>query len=71
MVILPLFFGLEGQTSYYVEDKPWSPHSPLLEIEASDHGHIHCLLLTTRADFLLCRGQAMATSQATTGNGGK
>ena len=63
MVVLPLFFWLEGQASYHVEDKPWPPHSSLLRDGSNDHGHTLSLLKPRRADFLFYRGQAMVTSQ--------
>ena len=63
MVVLPLFFWLEGQASYHVEDKPWPPHSSLLRDGSNDHGHTRSLLKPRRADFLFYRGQAMVTSQ--------
>jgi len=37
MVILPLFFWLEGQASYHVEDKPWPHHSSLLGDGSNAH----------------------------------
>ena len=56
MVLLLLFLWLEGQTSYYVEDKPWPPHSSLLGDGSNGHGHTLSLLKPRRADFLSYRG---------------
>ena len=60
------FLELEGQTSYYVEDKPWPPLSSLMRMEGSGHGNTSSLLKIRRAVLLFPRGHAMVTSQVTT-----
>jgi len=67
MVILHFFFWLEGQASYYVEDKQWPPGSSLLRDGSNGHGHTLSPLKTRRAYLLFYRGQAMVTSQPTIG----
>ena len=63
MVIFPLFFWLEGQTSCYVEDKQWPLRNSLLGDGGNGHGHTPSLLRPRRADFPFYRGQVMATLQ--------
>ena len=58
MVILSPFLSLEGQTSYSIEDKPWPPHSSLLEDGSNDHGHTLYLLKTTKASSYSIEGKS-------------
>ena len=57
MVILPLFFWLEGQTFYYVEDKQWPPHNSLLGDGGNGHGHTLSLLKPRRTTSYSIEGR--------------
>ena len=59
MVILLFLFWLEGQASYYVEDKQWPPDSSLLRDGSNGHGHTLFLLMTRRTYLLFYRGLTM------------